>query len=120
MNASTGSNDTTKFWAILTMMLLAVAITVTLIDLGIKAAILAESNSMKLAMEEWEVRYGQKVSGRTDTGNSSDGTLNGRISGDVLAANDAGLEAGNASNGIAKSTRPSARNRNVVRPSDGD
>src|SRR4029077_4695604 len=90
-------NDTTKFWAILTIMLLAVAITVTLIDLGIKASILAESNSMKLAMEEWEVRNGQKVSGRTDTGNSANGRFDAGLSGDVLDTDNAGMEARNAS-----------------------
>jgi hypothetical protein len=120
MNASTGSNDTTKFWTILTIMLLAVAITVTLIDLGIKAAILAESNSMKLAMEEWEVRNGQKVSRRNDQGNSANDRFESRISGDILGPDNAGMEAGNAANGAKKSTSTGPRNRAKPLPSDTD
>jgi hypothetical protein len=120
MNASTGSKDTIKFWTFLTVMLLAVAIAVTLIDLTIKAAILAESNSLKLAMEEWEVRNGQKASGRIDERDNSHGTLNGHFSGDVLATDDARLEEGSADSGDKKPTRQRARDRNIVRPSDGN
>jgi hypothetical protein len=114
------ANDTTKFWAILLMMLLAVAVTVTLIDLGIKASILAESNSLKLAMEEWEVRNGQKASGRIDERNSSNGRFDAGLSGDVLATDDAGMEAGNAANGATPPTRHRARNRPKPLPSDTD
>jgi hypothetical protein len=121
MNASTDSKDTIKFWTFLTVMLLAVAVAVTLIDLTIKAAILAESNRVKLAMDEWwEVQNGQKADGRTDERNRANGSIDGNLSGDVLATDNAGLEAGNASNGAAKQTRTGPRNRNIVRPSDGN
>jgi hypothetical protein len=115
------ANDTTKFWAILLMMLLAVAVTVTLIDLGIKASILAESNAMKLRMEDWEMMaYGQKASGRIDERNSSNGRFDAGLSGDVLATDDAGMEAGNAANGATPPTRNRARNRPKPLPSDTD
>jgi hypothetical protein len=114
------ANDTTKFWAILLIMLLAVAVTVTLIDLGIKASILAESNSLKLAMEEWEVRNGQKASGRIDERNSANDRFDAGLSGDVLSTNDAGMEAGNAANGTAPQTRKRPRDRIVPLPSDTD
>jgi hypothetical protein len=115
------ANDTTKFWAILLMMLLAVAVTVTLIDLGIKASILAESNAMKLRIEDWEMMaYGEATSGRIDERNSSNGRFDAGLSGDVLATDDAGMEAGNAANGATPPTRHRARNRPIVRPSDTD
>lgn len=120
MNASTDSKDTTKFWTFLLIMLLAVAVAVTLIDLTIKASILAESNSMKLAMEEWEVNYGRKVSGRRDQRNTVDPADNGYLPGDVLGSGNAGMEAGNAANGAKKSPHPRARNRDQSRASDGD
>jgi hypothetical protein len=120
MNASQGSKDTIKFWTILTIMLLAVAVTVTLIDLGIKAAILAESNKMKLAMEEWEVRNGQKASGRIDQGDSANDSLFPSVPGIVLDTDNAGLEKRSAANGDQKPTRSRAGNRNIVRPSDTD
>jgi hypothetical protein len=114
------ANDTTKFWAILLIMLLAVAVTVTLIDLGIKASILAESNSLKLAMEEWEVRNGQKASGRIDERSSANGRFDAGISGDVLDTDNAGMEAGNAANGATPPTRNRARKRTIPLPSDTD
>jgi hypothetical protein len=114
------ANDTTKFWTILTIMLLAVAVTVTLIDLGIKAAILAESNSLKLAMEDWEVRNGQKVNGRNDERNHSNGRFDSGLSSDVLATDDAGMEAGNAIDRIANTIPARPRKRNIPRPSDTD
>lgn len=118
MNES--KNETMKFWTILTIILLAVAVTVTLIDLGIKAAILAESNSMKLAMEEWEVRNGQKVHRRTDERNSPNGAFNGDLPGDVLATDNAGMEARDAVDRIADAIPPRPRNRPKSRPSDGN
>jgi hypothetical protein len=113
------ANDTTKFWAILLMMLLAVAVTVTLIDLGIKASILAESNEMKLRMEEWEVRNGQKTSGRADERNSANGRFDAGLSGDVLGTDNAGMEAGNAANGTSDPANKRARKRTIL-PSDTD
>jgi hypothetical protein len=120
MNASQGSNDTTKFWTILLIMLLAVAVTVTLIDLGIKASILAESNSLKLRIEEWEVQNGQKAVGRNDERNHSNGRFNSNLSGDVLGADDAGMEARDAIDRIANTIPERPRKRNIPRPSDGD
>jgi hypothetical protein len=114
-------NDMTKFWAILLIMLLAVAVTVTLIDLGIKASILAESNAMKLRMEDWEMMaYGEETSGRADQRSHSDGRFNAGLSGDVLGTDDAGMEAGNAANGAAPPTRNRTRNRPKPLPSDTD
>lgn len=120
MNASTDSKDTIKFWTFLLMMLLGVAVAVTLIDLTIKASILAESNSLKLAMEEWEVRNGPKQAGRIDKRDRDNASHNGSFSGDVLATGDAGLEAGSANNGSEKPVRPRTGNRNKPSASDGN
>lgn len=112
MNVSHDSNDTIKFWTFLTVMLLAVAVAVTLIDLTIKASILAESNAMKLAMEDWEVRHGQENIRRPDKRNHPDPANNGHLSGDVLATGNAGLEARDAIDRIADAIPPRSRPRN--------
>lgn len=101
-------------------MLLAVAVAVTLIDLTIKASILTESNAMKLAMEEWEVRHGQENVGRFDQRNHPDPANNGHLSGDVLATGNAGMEAGHANQGSEKPIPARARNRRKSSPPDGD
>jgi hypothetical protein len=117
---SKAGNETLKFWAFLTMMLLGVAVAVTLIDLSIKAAILAESNAMKLQMEEWEVRYGQKAAGRDVEGNPSNGRFHGSISSDLLGPDDARLEAGSATADGETSPIPRARNRRKPSAPSGD
>jgi hypothetical protein len=112
-------NDTTKFWTILLIMLLAVAVTVTLLDLGIKASILAEANSIRQAMADWK-NNGEEISGRADQRNHSNGRFDAGLSGDVLATDDAGMEAGNAANGATPPTRKRPRNRAFPLPSDTD
>lgn len=109
-------NDSIKFWTFLTIMLLAVAIAVTLIDLTIKAAILAESNALKIEMEEWEVRHGPKQAGRIDARNSDNNSHNGNLPGDVLATGDAGMEKGSSSEGNQEPTVSRTRNRPKSRP----
>jgi hypothetical protein len=112
-------NDTTKFWTILLIMLLAVAVTVTLLDLGIKASILAEANSIRQAMADWK-NNGEEISGRADQRNHSNGRFDAGLSGDVLATDDAGMEAGNAIDRIANTIPARPRKRNIPRPSDTD
>lgn len=114
------SKDTIKFWTFLTAMLLGVAIAVTLIDLSIKASILAESTSMKLAMEEWETHYGPKQEGRIDKRNHSDPHNNSNHSGDVLATGNAGMEAPSLGKLAENQARPRARQRPKPSPSSGD
>ena len=107
------SNDTLKFWTFLTICLLAVAVAVTLIDLTIKASILAESNAMKLRLEEFEVNHGQEIYGRIDQGNSANGSVNGHLPGNVLATDDAGLETGSADDVTEITPRARTRKRNT-------
>lgn len=112
------SKDTIKFWTFLTVMLLGVAVAVTLIDLTIKASILAESTSLKLAMEEWEVRNGPKQAGRPDTGNSADNSHNGHFPGDVLATGNAGLAEGSANKEHKDSSPKRTRDGRFASPSE--
>ena len=113
-------NDSIKFWTFLTIMLLAVAIAVTLIDLTIKAAILAESNALKIEMEEWEVRHGPKQAGRIDARNSDNNSHNGNLPGDVLDSGNAGMETGSSNEGDKKPFPTRARNGRFTSPSSGD
>lgn len=117
---STSREDSMKFWAILTVMLLAVAVIVTFVDLTIKASILAESNSLKLAIEDWEVRYGFKQAGRSDQGNSADNSNNGHFPGDVLATGDAGLAAGSLDKADKTPAPKRERNGRFASSSDSD
>ena len=112
-NAMT-SKDSIKFWTFLTIMLLGVAIAVTLIDLTIKAAILSESTAMKLAMEEWEVRNGQEISGRNSAGNHSNSSDNGNLPIGLLDTGNAGVEEG--SDALGNSLPSNARTGNGRKP----
>jgi hypothetical protein len=120
MNVSTDSKDTIKFWTFLTMMLLGVAIAVTLIDLTIKAAILSESNALKLRMEAWGVENGQTPTGRIDQRNTANGHFEPSLPADLLGADTTGLEAPDASNGTKNPSSARARDRRKPDTQDGN
>lgn len=111
------SKDTIKFWTFLTVMLLAVAVAVTLIDLTIKASILTEAAKVRAMLEAVN---GQEISGRTDERNNPDPSNNGHLSGDVLDTGNAGLEEGGLARIAKEQARTRPQRRNIPRPSDGD
>lgn len=82
-----------RFWAVLAVMILLVCIAVSMIDLSIKAAIIEESNNLRLFMES--VRNGQRTEGPDKSGANSNGTDNVAVSGDVLDLNSARVETRN-------------------------
>lgn len=86
-------NSKVRFWGILAIMILAVAITVTLVDLTIKAAILQESNSLRLLIERETNAKGTE--GPDNSGIAADATNDGTVPGDVLAIKPVRLEARN-------------------------
>jgi hypothetical protein len=83
------SKDPVKFWLFLVTLMLATAVAVLLLDISIKAAILEESNALRLAIEaERNNRYER----RTENPSANGASGNGSHSGDVVDINDAGLE----------------------------
>ncbi len=105
MAGSTGNRDNIKFWTVLAGMILLVSVAVLLIDMSIKAAILGESNSLRLLIEgEYNDRAAKASS--NGTGNHTSGTN------PVLGEFPAGMEVGNVANRTAKKATQ-ARNRNA-------
>ena len=110
-----------EFWVALLVLCIIVAVAVLLVDFGIKAAILEESNKLRLTIEG--IERGQSAGGaaqdRADNNTSNDAT----ISSDVLVGDTPGMEAGSADNpatvnGQSQATRRPkprrpARNREV-------
>lgn len=82
------SSDNQKFWVLVTTAILAVSVLVLLIDMSIKAAILAESNQLRLVIEGERNDKGRKA-GAMDAAPS-----NGNSAPDVLGADDSGVEKG--------------------------
>lgn len=82
-----------RFWAVLAVMILLVCIAVSMIDLSIKAAIIEESNNLRLFMES--IRNGQRTEGTDKSGANTNSTDDPAVSGDVLAFNPPGMETRN-------------------------
>ena len=85
-------NDKLKFWALLAIVLVAVAVTVTLVDLGIKASILEQANAFRRDLER--ARNGQAPVGTSANGADNNSAHDGSVSGDVLGVFPAGMEEG--------------------------
>lgn len=106
-------NDSIKFWTFLTVMILACAVAVTLIDLTIKAAILTEAAALR------EVINGQRQERPDGGGNTSNGVFDAVLPVDLLDTGNAGLETRDVPNGAkepaARSTARKAQPRNRAR-----
>ena len=89
MAKTADSEGKIKFWAILAIIILAVAIAVTLIDMSIKTAILAESNSLKQLIDGQRTKRSNQI--RVDT----DSADNSPVPDDVLDIDTARVEARN-------------------------
>jgi|SRR5271165_1925030 len=87
------SESKVKFWGILAVIILVFSITILLVDMGIKTAIVQESNNLKLFIERHT--NGQTTAGSDESGDSSNAGDNSPLPGDVLAFNPAGMEARN-------------------------
>ena len=87
------TKDPVKFWLFLVALMLATAVAVLLLDISIKAAILEESNALRLAIER---ERNEQFVRRTEVPNANGASGNGSHPGDVVDINDAGLEKGDA------------------------
>lgn len=104
--------DTIKFWTVLAATILVVSILVMLIDMSIKAAILQESNSLRLVIEE------QRNRGARKTAANPDGADNDSSNPSVLLDIDAtGLEVGDVANGHKAATHKPRSRRQPPYPS---
>jgi hypothetical protein len=89
----TSNQDTMKFWTVLAGTILVVAVMVMLIDMSIKAAILGESNELRLVIERERNGRGKAES------NSSRASDNRASSSPLLGFDATGVETGNVANG---------------------
>jgi hypothetical protein len=101
-----------EFWLALIILCIIFAVAILLVDFGIKASILEQSNRIRLEMEEWEVRFSGRNSARaTQVRDDNDSTHDATISGDVLLVNPPGMETGNGDTGNTPKARNTARKR---------
>ena len=106
-------SENVKFWTFLTTMILAVAALVLIIDMSIKAAILQESNDLRLLIEgERNVRGSKETAPQRTSGNGS-GTPH------VLGEYATGMETRNVSQGDSKPAKAPRPRRTKPYPADG-
>jgi len=96
---ATTTNDHIKFWTFLAGTILMVAVAVLLIDMSIKAAILGESNTLRLIIEG-------ENNDRAAKANSNGASHNGTNSSSVLGVFSAGMETEHVANGTKKTVQP--------------
>jgi hypothetical protein len=89
------AKDPVKFWMFLVALMLATAVAVLLLDISIKAAILEESNALRLAIER---ERNEQYVRRTEVPNPHGASGNGSYSSDELGVDATRLETGNAAN----------------------
>ena len=98
---ATATNDHIKFWTFLAGMFLMVSIAVLLIDMSIKAAILGESNELRLIIE------GERNDRAAKT-NSNGSSNNGSGASPVLGKFSTGMETGDVVDGSKKTVQSRA------------
>lgn len=98
------SKDNIKFWTVLAGIILAVSVTVLLIDMSIKAAILEESNALRRVL--LGVQDDRSAKADSD-GANHDSSRPGSILGEFSA----GMEAGNVSNGNQETARKASNSK---------
>jgi hypothetical protein len=97
--------DNVKFWTVLAATILVVSVMVMLIDMSIKAAILEESNALRLAIEGQRNGRGKEESDNNRANSNGSGTPN------VLGEYDPRVEAGNVLPSDTVSANPRPRRR---------
>ena len=99
-----------EFYTAILVLCIIFAVAITLVDYGIKASILEQSNKLRLDIEEWENRIGRKPAGANEVGNSDDTTNDYPLPSDVLVVNPPGMEAGNGATGHTPKADNTAKN----------
>jgi hypothetical protein len=89
-----------EFWVAILVLCIIFAVAILLVDFGIKAAILEESNRLRLQIEDWEVRQSGRVAAAANAGRTgNDDSDNPPFPSDVLVDNATGMEKGSSPNG---------------------
>jgi|SRR5215469_426782 len=114
-----GTESKIKFWAVLVIICLMVAVAVTLVDLTIKTAILQESNSLRLFIES--VRNDARTIRPDESRANTDNGNNGVVPPNVLDLDSARVETRDVSQGIPPraASRPRRQPRNAPKPPEG-
>lgn len=88
-----------EFWVAILVLCLFTAVAIMLVDFGIKAAILEESNRLRLTIEEETVRRGQKPVRTNEDRNTNDISNDPPLPSDVLVVDSSRVEERNTPNG---------------------
>lgn len=96
-----------EFWTAMLFLCIVIAVAITLVDFGIKSAILEESNRLRREIEKWDVRLNGLANAE---GNNPVSDYDPPLPSSLLVDKPARVEAENAPNGATKS-RPNARQR---------
>jgi hypothetical protein len=105
------SKKQAEFWVALLVLCLIFAVAITLVDYGIKASILEQSNRIRLLIEEWEINHGRNATGANEVRTNDDPDNNTPIPSDVLVVNPPGMETGNDATGHTATTSNSRAQR---------
>lgn len=105
------SKKQVEFYTAILVLCIIFAVAITLVDYGIKASILEQSNNLRLRIEEWERDNGRKPAGANEVGNSDDTPDNVPLPSDVLVVNPPGMETGNGRSGHTPKARNPRPNR---------
>lgn len=100
-----------EFWTVILVLCLGTAFLVLVIDFGIKAAILEESNRLRLKIEGWEVANGRGTAETNAVGIGDDAPVNTDLSGDVLVDEPTRMEAANVPDGTTEKAHTPNGNR---------
>jgi hypothetical protein len=100
-----------EFYTAILVLCIIFAVAITLVDYGIKASILEQSNALRLRIEEWERNNGRQSTGANEVRTNHDSGYNPPLPGDVLVDNSPRMEEGNASKGNASKARNTPRRR---------
>lgn len=112
------SKKQAEFWVALIVMCIIFAIAILLVDFGIKAAILEESNRLRLVIEEEVRTSGRNATGANAGRAANDGNNHPAFPADVLVEHSTGMEEGSSANGdTAPNTGTRKRRAQPARPS---
>lgn len=100
-----------EFYTAILVLCIIFAVAITLVDYGIKASILEQSNKLRLTMEEWERNNGRQPAGANEVRNDNDATNDPPFPADVLVVDTPGMETGNGTQGHTAKARNSSQSR---------
>lgn len=109
------SKKQVEFYTAILVLCIIFAVAITLVDYGIKASILEQSNNLRLRIEEWERDNGRKPAGANEIRATNDAPNDTPFPSDVLLVNPPGMETGNGAQGHTAKARNTSSTRSKSR-----